>query len=71
MNIDLDRKEMQYVIGTCDQCCGYYPRVDSEIDKSIKYRIYCQWCGNGVEADKLWKAVTGWNITTRKRTGVI
>lgn len=54
--------EVKYVIDTCDQCCGYYPIIKSEPN----YIIYCRSCGNGVESDKLWKAVTYWNIMVRK-----
>ena len=54
MKVVVNKKETEYVIGTCDQCCGYYPRVECNVNKSILYDIYCPNCGSGVDSDVLW-----------------
>jgi len=67
MKVVVNKKETEYVIGTCDQCCGYYPRVECNVNKSILYDIYCPNCGSGVDSDVLWKAVMNWNKMIRNK----
>lgn len=65
MQVEVSKKEIEYIIGTCDKCCGFYPRVESTVDNLIRYKIYCPICNNSMETRELWKSVAGWNIMMR------
>lgn len=66
MDIEITKKDNEYIIGTCDKCCGYYPRLNATIiNKEICYEVYCTNCGKGTKSNELWRSVMLWNKTMR------